>query len=36
MDLAISYTEPADAAVTADMGVSRSAVEKGQAFERAP
>ena len=37
MELAIPAAEPAepaDAAVTADMGVSRSAVEKGKAFER--
>jgi len=35
MELAIPAAEPADAAVKADMGVSRSTVEKGQAFERA-
>jgi hypothetical protein len=35
MELAIPAAEPADAAVTTNMGVSRSAVEKGQACERA-
>jgi hypothetical protein len=34
MELAIPAAEPADAAVTADMGVSRSVVDKGKAFER--